>query len=205
MNTDTLTTATTAALDLFSPEIGKRSLSIVSVPIVSKKDADKELGRRITFDVVTLAQFKASLADTKMNAAEKKKARQVFLNSDAVKQRQMLGAAAMQVAMQPDEHAPMGRVPDVMELRKNGTIKLVSVEQFLGVAKESAAQKIKRLEKELREAKNLTLNLEPKTVTLEPTPEQPTEEAPALSSEEAAIILAEAMETGDTPPQFRGE
>lgn len=122
--------------------------------IVSRTDASKVLGRKITFDVATLSEFKDSLnADKTLNAAAKKAKRQEFLNADNIKQRQLLGEIALRTAYQADEFAPMGRVPDSMELRKNGSIKLISVESFIGkVRTETPAQKIARLERELREA-----------------------------------------------------
>lgn len=137
-------------MSLFGEAFDKRPGALALVPIVSKKDPDKVLGRRVTFDVLTLAEFKEKLAKrSDINAAEKKKLRQEFLNKDAIGQRQMLAMAAVQAAMQPDEFAPAGRVPDSMELRANGTLKFVSVDKFLGTVKETEKQKITRLEKEL--------------------------------------------------------
>ena len=157
-NTTTLATVTTeaTATDLFGEALAPRPLSVGSVTqIVSRSDATKVLGRRITFDASTLAEFKATLnADKTLTAAAKKAKRQEFLNADAIKQRRLLGEIALRQAYEPDEFAPSGRVPDTMELRKNGSIKLVSVEAFIGKVKtETPAQKIERLERELREAK----------------------------------------------------
>ncbi len=161
MNTDTLTPVTVAAprnvdLDLFGVEsLATRPTAGNIVIIYSKKDETKALGRKLTFDIKTLAEFKATLtADKALNAKERKSKRQEFLNAGAIQQRQMLGIAALHAAYAPDEHAPMGRVPDSMELRKNGTLKLVSVESFIGKDKsETPTQKIARLERELREAR----------------------------------------------------
>lgn len=141
--------------DLFGFELASRNVGGNVSAIVSKKDETKQLGRRITFDALTLAEFKARLADDKtLNAKQKKERRQMFLNADAIKQRRMLGIAALTAAYEPDDFAPMGRVPDVMELRKNGSLKLLSVEAFIGKDKsETPTQKIARLERELREAR----------------------------------------------------
>lgn len=152
----TLTTVTTEKeTDLFGMPLATRPQGGTIVPIMSRTDATKQLGRKVTFDALTLAEFKAKLsADKSINAAAKKALRQQFLNSDAIKQRQMLGIAALQASFQPDEFAPAGRVPDSFDLRAGGTLRLVSVEKFIGKAKdETAAQKIARLERELREAR----------------------------------------------------
>ncbi len=141
--------------DLFGFELSARPTGGSITAIVSKKDETKQLGRRITFDAKTLAEFKAILADDKtLTARQKKEKRQAFLNADAIKQRRMLGVAALQAAYEPDDFAPMGRVPDSLELRKNGSLKLLSVESFIGKDKtETPTQKIARLERELREAR----------------------------------------------------
>ncbi len=159
MNT-TLSTVTasrpvTSDTDLFGFELAARPVGGHVTAIVSKKDETKQLGRRITFDALSLAEFKARLASDKtLNSKQKKERRQMFLNADAIKQRRMLGLAALQAAYEPDDFAPKGRVPDVMELRKNGSLKLISVESFVGPDKtETPTQKIARLERELREAR----------------------------------------------------
>lgn len=146
----------TSDRDLFGFELASRPLGGVNVTaIVSKKDESKQLGRRITFDVKTLADFKAVLAaDKSLTSKQKKEKRQQFLNADAITQRRILGVAALQAAYEPDDFAPSGRVPDVMELRKNGSLKLLSVEAFIGKDKtETPTQRIARLERELREVK----------------------------------------------------
>lgn len=154
MTTTTLTPVT-AERDLFGTELATRPTGGMITPIMSKTDASKQLGRKVTFDFKTLSEFKAVLQSSGLTAAEKKAKRQQFLSGDAVQQRQMLGLAALQAAYQADDMAPMGRVPDSLELRKNGTLKLVSVESFIGKAKtETPTQKIARLERELREAKS---------------------------------------------------
>lgn len=148
--------AVTPDKDLFGFELASRPLGGANVSaIVSKKDETKQLGRRITFDALTLAEFKARLNEDKtLTAKQKKDKRQQFLNADVIEQRQMLGSAALTAAYKADDFAPMGRVPDVMELRKNGTLKLISVEAFIGKDKtETPTQKISRLERELREAR----------------------------------------------------
>lgn len=153
-NTATLTPVTATQSDLFNYTPAARAAGEVT-QIVSRSDATKVLGRKITFDAVTLKEFKDGLnADKTLTAAVKKEKRQQFLHAGAIKQRQLLGEIALRQAYEKDEFAPMGRVPDTMELRKNGVIKLVSVESFIGKDKtETSAQKIKRLERELREAK----------------------------------------------------
>lgn len=145
----------TSDTDLFGFELAARPMGGTVTAIVSKKDETKQLGRRINFDALTLAEFKSRLADDKtLTSKQKKERRQAFLNADAIKQRRMLGIAALTAAYEPDEFAPMGRVPDVMELRKNGSMKLISVESFIGKDKtETPTQKIARLERELREAR----------------------------------------------------
>jgi hypothetical protein len=185
MNTATLTPVTESRnvdLDLFGvSSLAVRPTGGNVTAIVSKKDETKQLGRKITFDFKTLAEFKATLADDKtLNAKSRKAKRQEFLSSDAIQQRQMLGMAALQAAYQPDDFAPMGRVPDSMELRKNGSLKLVSVEGFIGKDKsETPTQKIARLERELREAK--TAKVEAKTMEADTLPvEAPAAEADTL-------------------------
>lgn len=156
MKTNVLTpVATSKEVDLFGCTIAERETKGTIVPIMSRTDETKQLGRKLTFDALTLSEFKAKLtADKSLNAGQRKQLRQRFLNSDAIKQRQMLGIAALQASFQPDEFAPAGRVPDSFDLRAGGTLRLVSVEKFVGkTATETAAQKIARLERELREAK----------------------------------------------------
>lgn len=173
----------TAAIesDLFGVALSSRPMGGLIVPIVSRTDATKTLGRKVTFDFKTLAEFKASLATNKdINAATKKKLRQEFLNGDSIKQRQMLGMAALQAAYQPDEFAPSGRVPDAMELRANGRLTLISVEKFIGKDKsETPKQKIERLERELREAKAAKGHAaaEEAVIVVEGEPESATAEA----------------------------
>ena len=154
MSTTTLAPVTATQSDLFNYTPAARAAGEVT-QIVSRSDATKVLGRKITFDAVTLKEFKDGLnADKTLTAAAKKEKRQQFLHADAIKQRQLLGEIALRQAYEKDEFAPMGRVPDTMELRKNGTIKLISIESFIGKAKtETPAQKIERLERELREAR----------------------------------------------------
>lgn len=161
--------------DLFGTELATRQTGGTVTAIVSRTDATKTLGRKITFDALTLAEFKNKItADKSLNAANRKQLRQQFLNSDAIKQRQMLGMAALQASYQPDEFAPAGRVPDSIDLRAGGTLRLVSVEKFIGKVKtETAAQKITRLERELREAKAAkaeAATTEAETVEVESTP-----------------------------------
>ncbi len=159
-----------AQRDLFGMELSARPSGGAITPIASKNDATKVLGRRLTFDFKTLAEFKSTLAGNKnINAATKKSMRQEFLNGDAIKQRQMLGMAALQASYQPDEFAPSGRVPDSMDLRAGGTLRLVSVEKFIGKVKtETPKQQIERLERELREVKAKAAQpVEVETITVE--------------------------------------
>lgn len=132
-NTATLATVTPSAAsdtDLFGMPLATRDTRGTTTPIVSKKGT--VTGRRLTFDSFTLAEFKDKLTGSGLTAAQKKLKRQEFLNADAIKRRQLMGEMALRQAYEPDEFAPMGRVPDVMDLRKGGTIRLVSVQQFHG-------------------------------------------------------------------------
>lgn len=156
MNTATLAPVTTTAeLNLGDERTATPTTLTVGriTAIVSRTDPSKTLGRRVQFNAETLSEYKSRLnADKSLNAQQRKAERQKFLNATEIEQRELLGLAAVKAAMRPDEFAPMGRVPDVMELRKNGgVLKFVSVETFIGKDKtETPAQKIARLENELR-------------------------------------------------------
>ncbi len=191
MNTETTLAPVTVAaprnvdLDLFGVEqLSTRPTGGLVTQIVSKKDETKVLGRKVTFDFRTLAEFKATLAEDKtLNAAARKAKRQEFLNADSIKQRQMMGMAALQASYAPDSFAPLGRVPDSMELRKNGSLKLISVEAFIGKDKsETPTQKIARLERELREA--VASKAEANTVEAETVPAVEAETVPVESAAE---------------------
>ena len=196
----TLATTTTAAaeLDLFGAPLRGRTVAISETAIVSKTDATKVLGRRVLFDTASLKDFKAKLAENKsLTAAQKRTMRGEFLHADAIKQRQLLGSMALSLAYEPDTFAPKGRVPELMELRKNGVIKLVSVDAFIGAdKKETPKQKIERLEKELRALRSTAkavesagaldsplIEMEASTATAEAPAEAPAEEATEAASE----------------------
>lgn len=141
-----LTIESAAQLDLFGQPVTSR-VHANSTPLVTR--TGKVSGVRIGFDSQSFKDFKSVLAESNLNAEQKKAKRQEFLSADAIKQRQMLGILVLQRAYEADDHAPLGRVPEVMELRKGGTMKLVSVAEVLGHKPDTAKQKIAKLEAEI--------------------------------------------------------
>lgn len=132
-------TTEAAQLDLFGlPVLPTSRVNASTEAIVTK--AGRTTGVRIKFDAQSFAEFKKELSTSSLTAEQKKLQRQQFLSADNVERRKMLGRLALEHAFKPDAYAPLGRVPDVMELKKAGTLKLISVADALGVKPESVVK-----------------------------------------------------------------
>jgi hypothetical protein len=87
--------------------------------IVTK--TNRVVGKRFTFSVESLAQFKAGLTAKKIRGDARRLAMQEFFHADAVTRARMLGRLWLEGAYEK------GMAPDTADLReKSGTLRLVS-------------------------------------------------------------------------------
>ena len=147
-----VTQSSTADVDLFGHAAEPKRAT--STAIVSR--TGKTVGTRITFNTQVYKDFCDNLKASKLTHAEQRKIRQDYFHADEIERLRMYGRVALERSYKACEEAPLGYVPDAMELRKNtANLKLVSVSVALGHKTATDKQKLADAEKEVARLKAL--------------------------------------------------